>query len=147
MIEKNVPTIAKNERPIIVWRIWRPGQPLVLAAEAPDLVALTPERLRQQDAADRQCLLGHRRQIGERPLGVRGHLRRAFPTFAVSQMKNGSMNRDRTVSGTDRISIATSVLAITTTFDRIDDAVSVTTDWTPPMSFASRDWISPVRVW
>ena len=25
-------------------------------------------------------------------------------------------------------------------------AVSVTTDWTPPTSFASRLWISPVRV-
>ena len=28
----------------------------------------------------------------------------------------------------------------------IDDAVSVTTAWTPPTSFASRLWISPVRV-
>ena len=33
-----------------------------------------------------------------------------------------------------------------TTFDSTLDAVSVTTDWTPPTSFESRDWISPVRV-
>ena len=39
-----------------------------------------------------------------------------------------------------------SVLTITTTFARMFDIVSVTTAWTPPTSFASRDWISPVRV-
>jgi len=31
-------------------------------------------------------------------------------------------------------------------FDRIEDAVSVTTVCTPATSFCSRDWISPVRV-
>ena len=31
-------------------------------------------------------------------------------------------------------------------FDRMVEAVSVTTDWMPPTSFARRDWISPVRV-
>ena len=35
---------------------------------------------------------------------------------------------------------------ITTTLDRTDDAVSVTTVCTPPTSLARRDWISPVRV-
>ena len=33
-----------------------------------------------------------------------------------------------------------------TTLDSTFDAVSVTTDCTPPTSFDSRDWISPVRV-
>ena len=33
-----------------------------------------------------------------------------------------------------------------TTFDSRLAAVEVTTDCTPPTSFASRDWISPVRV-
>ena len=42
--------------------------------------------------------------------------------------------------------MATSVLIRMTMFDRIADAVSVTTDCTPPTSFDSRDWISPVRV-
>ena len=32
------------------------------------------------------------------------------------------------------------------TFETIDVAVDVTTFWMPPMSFAIRDWISPVRV-
>ena len=31
-------------------------------------------------------------------------------------------------------------------FENTELAVSVTTDWTPPTSFASRLWISPVRV-
>jgi hypothetical protein len=72
--------------------------------------------------------------------------RRARPTLAVSTRKNGIIASDSTVRGTDSTSIAISVLAITTTFDRIDDAVSVTTVCTPPTSFARRDWISPVRV-
>ena len=33
-----------------------------------------------------------------------------------------------------------------TMFERIDEAVLVTTVWMPPTSFWSRDWISPVRV-
>ena len=72
--------------------------------------------------------------------------RRARPTLTVSQRKNGSMNNDSTVSCHERSSIATSVLAITTTFERMLDTVSVNTACTPPTSFAIRDWISPVRV-
>ena len=39
----------------------------------------------------------------------------------------------------ERIAIATTVLTTITMFARIDDAVSVTTVWTPPTSFAMRD--------
>ena len=42
--------------------------------------------------------------------------------------------------------IATIELATMTMFERIDEAVFVTTLWTPPTSFWRRDWISPVRV-
>jgi hypothetical protein len=42
--------------------------------------------------------------------------------------------------------MATIVLSETATLEVIDAAVSVTTDCTPPTSFARRDWISPVRV-
>ena len=38
------------------------------------------------------------------------------------------------------------VLMMVTTFESTVDAVSVTTDCTPPTSLASLDWISPVRV-
>ncbi len=38
------------------------------------------------------------------------------------------------------------VLIAMARFDVIELAVSVTTAWTPPMSLASRLWISPVRV-
>ena len=72
--------------------------------------------------------------------------RRARPTLIVSHRNRGVSASDRIVSGTEMISIAITVLTITTTFARIDDAVSVTTLCTPPTSFASRDWISPVRV-
>ncbi len=42
--------------------------------------------------------------------------------------------------------MAMMVLTTITLFERTLDAVSVTTVCTPPMSFESRDWISPVRV-
>src|SRR5947208_15445643 len=71
--------------------------------------------------------------------------RRAFPTRTVSHRNSGRRSRDRIVSGIEMINIVTIVLTIVTVFDSTVDAVSVTTDWTPPTSFASRDWISPVR--
>ncbi len=42
--------------------------------------------------------------------------------------------------------MATSVLRRVTTLESNDVAVSVTTDWIPPTSLVSLDWISPVRV-
>jgi hypothetical protein len=43
-------------------------------------------------------------------------------------------------------SIATSEAITVTEFDRIELAVSLSTDCTPPTSLASRDWMAPVRV-
>jgi hypothetical protein len=45
-----------------------------------------------------------------------------------------------------RMIIATMVEVKITMLARMVDAVVVTTDWTPPTSLASRDWISPVLV-
>ena len=42
--------------------------------------------------------------------------------------------------------MATTVDTKMTTLARMLEAVVVTTDWTPPTSLASRDWISPVLV-
>ena len=56
------------------------------------------------------------------------------------------MQSESNVSGSERRSIAISVLMMVTTFARSDAAVLVTTDCTPPTSLARRDWISPVRV-
>ena len=61
-------------------------------------------------------------------------------------MKNGRSPRDRTVSRQSRMNIAAIVLIATAMLLVTDDAVSVTTAWTPPTSFARRLWISPVRV-
>ena len=45
-----------------------------------------------------------------------------------------------------RMTMATMVDTKMTTLARMVEAVVVTTDWTPPTSLASRDWISPVLV-
>ena len=58
----------------------------------------------------------------------------------------GSSASATSVSCHDRSSIATSDALTVTMFDRIDEAVSVSTAWTPPTSFASRDWMAPVFV-
>ena len=71
---------------------------------------------------------------------------RVFPTFRVIHTNTGVRKRDSTVSCQDRISIAMSVLIRITTFERLEDAVSVITDSIPPTSLDRRDWISPVRV-
>ena len=42
--------------------------------------------------------------------------------------------------------MATTVAITVVRFETIEVAVDVTTVSTPPMSFAIRDWISPVRV-
>ena len=61
-------------------------------------------------------------------------------------MKNGRRPRLRTVSRQSMMNIATIVLSATAKLLVTLEAVSVTTDWTPPTSFARRLWISPVRV-
>ncbi len=61
--------------------------------------------------------------------------RRARPTLTMSHRKNGSRKSDSTVSGTERTSMAMRVLMMTTTFASTLEAVSVTTDCTPPTSF------------
>ena len=72
--------------------------------------------------------------------------RRARPTFTVSHRNSGISSSDRIVRGIEIRTIAMIVLMIVTRLDSTVEAVSVTTDCTPPTSFARRDWISPVRV-
>ena len=72
--------------------------------------------------------------------------RRARPTRQVRNTKTGTSTSETSVSSQESTSMATRLLATVTTFERIDDAVLVTTVCTPPTSLASRDWISPVRV-
>jgi hypothetical protein len=61
-------------------------------------------------------------------------------------MNTGSIMTATTVSCQDSSSIAISEAMTVTALDRIEDAVSVTTDCTPPTSLASRDWMAPVLV-
>ena len=56
------------------------------------------------------------------------------------------MPSDSTVSRQSMKSIATTVLMTMTRLVTTLLAVSVTTAWMPPTSFARRLWISPVRV-
>ena len=56
------------------------------------------------------------------------------------------MPSDSSVSRQSMSTMATIVDSATATFDVTELAVSVTTACTPPTSFVSRLWISPVRV-
>ncbi len=146
MIEKNVPTTAKKDCPIIVCRIvrsvsrwfssryrpiscrWRPND---FARRIPDTESVSS--VIAVRSASVCCVL-------------LATFRRARPTLTVSHTKIGVMQSDRIVSCTEISSIAINELAMMTTFDSRLAAVEVTTDCTPPTSFARRDWISPVRV-
>jgi len=64
----------------------------------------------------------------------------------VRYMKNGRTPRLRIVSRQSMMNIAIIVLRAMAMFEVREAAVSVTTDCTPPTSFARRLWISPVFV-
>ena len=72
--------------------------------------------------------------------------RRWAPTRRASAVKNGSRPSENTARRQSSRNIATTVAATVVTLETIEVAVLVTTDCTPPMSLAMRDWISPVRV-
>jgi hypothetical protein len=72
--------------------------------------------------------------------------RRSSPTRRVSQTKKGSKPRASRASRQSSRNIAVAAATTVVTLETIEVAVLVTTFWTPPMSLAMRDWISPVRV-
>ncbi len=145
-MEKKVLTTAKKDRPIIVWRICRPVSRWFSSSNR-----AISWRWRPNDFDSRMPLTLSVSSVIEVMSAIVlcvlvATSRRARPTFTVSQRNSGSSAMDSRVNGTERISIATSVLMIVTRFDSTLEAVSVTTVCTPPTSFESRDWISPVRV-
>ena len=72
--------------------------------------------------------------------------RLTLPTRNVRYMKNGSSLSDSTVSRQSSSHITMIVLIAIARLLVTEAAVSVTTDWMPPTSLASRLWISPVFV-
>ena len=72
--------------------------------------------------------------------------RRTLPTRNVRYRKNGISPSESKASRQSSRNIAMIVLIAMARLLVIELAVSVTTDCTPPTSFASRLWISPVLV-
>ena len=71
--------------------------------------------------------------------------RRWSPTRFVNQTNREQRQREQGQRQSSR-NIATTVASTVVTLATIEVAVEVTTSCTPPMSFASRDCTSPVRV-
>ena len=71
---------------------------------------------------------------------------RCLPTRRAISTNTGVSASENTASRQSSRNIATTVATTVVTLDTIEVAVVVTTVWTPPMSLAMRDWISPVRV-
>ena len=128
VIEKKNPISAKNERPIIVWRICRPvsrsfssrNRPISKDWRPKDLDSSIPETDSVSSVIDVRSASVFWVLVAT--------TRRAFPTRTVSHRNSGRRSKDRMVSGIEMISIVTIVLTIVTVFDRTVDAVSVTTD-------------------
>jgi len=72
--------------------------------------------------------------------------RRCLPTRRVRKTKNGKRPSEKTARRQSSRNMAMMVAITVVRFETIEVAVDVTTVSTPPMSFAIRDWISPVRV-
>ena len=68
------------------------------------------------------------------------------PTHLPIHANTGRTPTDNKVSRQSMMIMATSVETTMVALDSTVAAVSDSTDCTPPTSFASRDWISPVRV-
>ncbi len=146
VMEKNVPISAKKYRPTICCLISSSASRWFSVRKRLISKRCRPNTLasRMPETESVSCVIALISAIDSWVTAATA--RRCFPTRAVKKTNTGVIASDRTVSCHDRINIAISVLMMITTFDRMLDAVSVTTLWTPPTSFWSRDWISPVRV-
>ena len=71
MMLKIVPTIMKNQRPTMLWRICSAASLALATPEALDRGRLLAEGLGQQDAADAERLLGDGGHVGQRSSGSR----------------------------------------------------------------------------
>ena len=138
--------IMKNQRPTIAWRIWSfasrrltSRNRLVAVSCWPNvLVSRTPLTLSVSSVTA---------DISASDFWVSLLTsRRTLPTRNVRYMKNGSRPSESSVRRQSIRNIAMIVLIAIARLLVIEDAVSVTTDWTPPTSFERRLWISPVRV-
>ncbi len=146
VIEKNVPTTAKNDRPIIVCRICRPVRRTFSSRNRS-----ISWRWRPNDFDRRMPLTLRVSSVIEVMSAMvfcvlLATSRRARPTLTVSHRNSGNRASESSVSGTERANITTMVLTIVVMLASTLDAVSVTTVCTPPTSLERRDWISPVRV-
>src|SRR5262249_50225914 len=119
-----------------------------LALKALGQLTRAPHGLAQQDPRDRQGLLNQRADVGELPLafGSDPAPLGAPPTRQPTQTKTGSTPKAKAPGRQSSRNLAPPAASTVVTLDTIDVAVLVTTLCTPPMSFAIRDWISPVRV-
>src|SRR3954452_24104326 len=139
-------TTEKNDCPVMVWRTcrsvcrafseryrstscsWRPN---TFASNTPDT---------DSDS----CVIADMSESDAWVLAATR--RRTRPTRICSTMNTGMSTNATSDSCQDSTSIATTDATTVTTLLRIDDAVSVTTDWTPATSLSNRDWITPVFV-
>ncbi len=145
-IEKNVCTSAKNERPTICWRTCSAAsrrfssryRSTASRCRSKTFASSTPETdnvssVMADSSASDSCV----------DFEIR---RRTRPTRQVRYTNTGTTPSDSRVSCHDSATMAIAVLRTVTVLERTDEAVFVTTFWTPPTSFCSRDWSSPVRV-
>jgi hypothetical protein len=146
VIEKIVPMIMKNQRPTMAWRIWSRARsrlrPTNRSIAAPCWPNVFDSRIPD---TDRVSSVTADISASDSWVSLRTW-RLALPTRYVRYMKNGSSPSESSVSRQSIRNITTIVLTAIAMFDVTEAAVSVTTDWIPPTSFARRLWISPVFV-
>ena len=145
-MDRKVITTAKNVWPIICWRtarsdnswLWRWKLAISSFCRPNNLASMIP------DTESVSWVMAVTSAMDRWASEVTA--RRRFPTNLVSTKKKGTVATATIVSCQERINIATRVLRNITVLERVSVRVLVTTDWMPPTSLETRDWISPVRV-
>ena len=146
MIEKIEPMIMKNQRPTIACRIWSAASRLLISRNLAIELACWPNVFdsRMPDTLSVSSVVAVS-SASDFCVSVETS-RRTLPTRNVRYRKNGISPSDSSASCQFSRNIAIIVLMAIARLLVIELAVSVTTDCTPPTSFASRLWISPVLV-
>ena len=125
----------------------QPDLVVVLGGVPADLVWLLVEALGEQDARHAQRLLGDRRHVRQRLLRLRRDPRSHLARPGAARRPGSAAARRRRASTASSAAASPTNAAMTVTvLPRTLEMVLFSTLATPPTSFCSRDWMTPVLV-
>ena len=146
MIARKICTVAKNHWPLICWLTWRRTwvafSRLYRPTSAPCWLKLLASRIPETESVS--CVIAVM-SLSDSCVFVAIRAR-TWPTRRCAITRIGIRMTATMVSCQDSTSIETKAAATVTVLPRTLETVLVSTPATPPTSFCSRDWMTPVLV-